>query len=590
MEISCYWILRVLDNERRGWMRVSLKKKIAIFIVWLLILPVGLWLTYQYYPPQINGLEVDIAIFFLLMAFVAAIPMVINGSPVFLIQWVSWAVFLIFGLFVEIVMAQMALIILFISVKLAKDQFFRIPLNSLLFFGVSLLSGLIYYKLGGSTGSSLIPGDQSFWLIAIYPVLYYLFNHVFIIIFNIILNKNKQHFGKDFVWETVTTIITFPIGFVLYILYKEVGLLSLLFVSIPFASLSIILNLYFTSGKINANLQKATEIGHELAERLHVDNVIDLFINRVSEMLTVDFAFILDVVNNEKLVLIRRVEEGIVRSNEKWSLKKNEGISGISWGSEKAALYNSRLEWHHISKGYMPENAESILSIPMIRNNEVVAVLTLGSSQKRAYEKSQLMIVEILCSYFAIAVENARHYEETKAKSEHCALTKIFNYYYFENLLNREFTRLNNREITQLSLIILDIDHFKSVNDTYGHQSGNEILCELASALTKMIPEVGTVARYGGEEFVILLPNVNKTAALKLAEEIRYSIALHPFILKQHLENETGNIKVNITASIGVAAAPQDAEDPISLLRHADRALYVGAKRAGRNRVAEYVK
>jgi len=570
---------------------VSLRKKIVILVAWLLIFPTGLWFTYQMYPPVINGLQVDIIIFFMLMAFVAAIPMVINGTPIFLIQWVSWAVFLIFGLFIEIVMAQMALIVLFISVKLSKDQLFRLPLNSIMFFGVSLFSGLIYYHFGGNTGPNLITSQQSFWLIAIYPVFYYFFNHLIIIIFNIVVyNNKKQHFGKDFVWETITTLITFPIGFVLYILYKEVGLLAILFVSIPFASLSVILNLYFTSGKINANLQKATEIGHELAERLNVDNVLDLFINRVSEMLTVDFAFILDVVNNEELQLIRRVENGVVQSNELWTLKKNEGISGIAWETEKSALYNTRLEWHEIAKGYMPENAESVLSIPMIRNNEVVAVLTLGSSQKRAYEKSQLMIVEILCSYVAIAVENARHYEEAKAKSEHCALTKLFNYQYFENLLSIEFIRLNNHEITELSLIILDIDHFKSVNDTYGHQSGNEILCGLAGELTRMVAGLGTVARYGGEEFVILLPNVTKDAALKMAEEIRFSIATHSFILKQHLEKENGNIKVNITASIGVASAPQDAEDSLSLIRHADRALYVGAKRAGRNRVAEYVK
>lgn len=570
---------------------VSLKKKIAIWLTWLLIFPAGLWFTYQMYPPHINGLEIDAFIFFMLMSLVAAVPMVINGTPIFLIQWVSWASFLIFGLFVEMIMSQVALIVLFTRVKLPREQFFRLPLNSIMFFFVSFFSGIIFYSLGGSTGANLSLSNLSFWLIAIYPVLYYFFNHLIISIFNIIVyNNKKQHFGKDFVWETVTTLITFPIGFVLYILYKEVGLLAILFVSIPFASLSIILNLYYMSGKINANLQKATEIGHQLAERLNVDNVLDLFIKRISEMLTVDFAFILDVVDNKELRLIRRVERGIVKSNEMWPLKKNEGISGNVWVTGKPALYHSKKQWEHIVKGYMPENAESVLSIPMIRNNEVVAILTLGSTQKRAYEKSQLMIVEILCSYFAIAVENARHYEEAKSKSEHCALTKLFNYQYFENLLTNEFKKLQNQELTQLSLIILDIDHFKSVNDTYGHQSGNEILCNLASELTRLTAGIGTVARYGGEEFVILLPNVEKSIALNTAEFIRKSIANHAFILKEHLENDTGNIMVNITASIGVATAPHDAEDPLSLIRHADRALYVGAKRAGRNRVAEYVK
>jgi diguanylate cyclase (GGDEF)-like protein len=137
-------------------------------------------------------------------------------------------------------------------------------------------------------------------------------------------------------------------------------------------------------------------------------------------------------------------------------------------------------------------------------------------------------------------------------------------------------------------LILLDIDHFKAVNDTYGHQSGNEILCELADRLTKMVAGRGTVARFGGEEFVVLLPNMNKTDAYETAELIRQSIANWPFTLYQALNQENKQMQVRITASIGVATAPEDAEDALALVRHADRALYVGAKRAGRNRVAEY--
>lgn len=570
---------------------VSPVKKKKIWVIWLVVFPIGLWLAYQIYPPEISGEGINLFVFLLLISVVAAIPMVINGTPIFLVQWVSWAVFLIFGIFVELVMAQLALIVLFISVKLPREQFFRLPLNSIMFFVVSVLSGGLYYMIGGKTGDSLSSDNLTFWLIVIYPALYYLFNHLILIIFNVVVyNNKKQYFGLDFVWETVTTLITFPFGFVLYILYQEVSLMAVLFVSIPFASLSIILNLYYSSSKINENLQKATEIGHQLAERLNVDEVIDLFTKRVSEMLTVDYAYILDIVEDKELQLIRRIEKGKEKSNDIQPLNKNEGISGSVWEERKAALYKSKNEWKHIAKGYMPDNVESILSVPIIRNNQVTAILTLGSIKKRAYAKSQLMIVDILCSYFAIAVENARHYKETKEKSEQCALTKLFNYRYFEKLLNDQFEKLKKQEIEQLSLIILDIDHFKAVNDTYGHQSGNEILCELASELTRLIDGLGTIARYGGEEFVILLPNVKKEEALNIAELVRHKIANHSYTLTQHLDIDDFPLYVNITASIGVATSPQDADDPLALVRHADRALYVGAKKAGRNRVAEYVK
>jgi diguanylate cyclase (GGDEF)-like protein len=196
------------------------------------------------------------------------------------------------------------------------------------------------------------------------------------------------------------------------------------------------------------------------------------------------------------------------------------------------------------------------------------------------------MIVDILCSYFAVAIENAKHYELTKMQSERCSLTKLYNYRYFEHLLTEEFEKLYQFERELLSLIILDIDHFKAVNDTYGHQSGNEILCELANRVSNIIGGRGTVARYGGEEFVVLLPDVDKEDAYQIAELIRESIANWPFTLTQSLDSDKHQAR--ITASFGVATAPEDAEDALALIRHADRALYVGAKRAGRNRVAEY--
>ena len=368
------------------------------------------------------------------------------------------------------------------------------------------------------------------------------------------------------------------------------GHYSLLFVGIPFASLSIILSLYYSSGKVNQFLQSAAEIGHQLAERLKSNDVLDLFVQKLIEMLPVDYAYILDVVDDRELKLIHKVEFGEVLDPIAEPRGKGKGISGLVWAGKKPVLFHSKKQWKHINSGYIPPAAESILSVPIVRNNQVIGVLVLAANKKRAFEKSQLMIVDILCSHFAVAVENARHHEKTKEYSERCALTGLYNYRYFENMLSFEFGKLQNGERDLLSLILLDIDHFKSVNDTYGHQCGNEILIELGERLREKIGNIGTVARYGGEEFVILLPDMMKGNALKLAEQIRLLIANEPFTLLQSMDEEGKQLLVNITASIGVATAPQDADDSLALIRHADRALYVGAKRSGRNRVAEYVK
>ncbi len=559
--------------------------KKAIFLVWILIVPAGFWFTYHSYPPQISDNWIDVLAFLLLTSVVAAMPIVINKMFIFLTQWVALAVFLKFGLFVEMVFAQVAVIVLLLRLRVyQKDQLFRYPLNLNMFFIVSFISGITYYVLGGEMAPELIGNYRSIWLAALYALSNYVINQIIVSIHLHFIYK-ERYFGKDFFVETINTVITFPIGIVLYILYNQVGLLSLVFIGVPVISLSIVFNLYYSSQKVNEYLQKAAEIGHQMAERLNVDDVITIFIQKICEMLPVDYAYILEV-KDDKLKLLRQMEMGDATSNEIRVLQKYEGISGLVWSNRKAFLFSTRKEWQQYANGYIPIDTESILSVPIERSNKVIGILVLASKQKHAYEKYQLMILEILCSYFAVATENARHYERTKIQSERCALTKLYNYRYFENLMIQEFEHLMHFDLHHLSLILLDIDHFKSVNDTYGHQSGNEILIEAAERIRQLVGDRGTVARYGGEEFVILLPNASKESAYQLAEQIRQAIADHPFTLHQSLDGRQH--QVEITVSIGVATAPQDAEDALALIRHADRALYVGAKRAGRNRVAEY--
>jgi diguanylate cyclase (GGDEF)-like protein len=573
-------------------MNVGPSMKKAIWMIWALTVPLGMWLVFHYSPPQIIGLEYDLLGFVILALVGAAMPMVINNTPISLIQWGLLAVFLAFGLFIEMIVAQLAIIVLILRLRVGRQDLFRLPLNSIMFFFISLISGLTYYALGGKTGVDLISSPSDLWIAFVYSIVHFMVNQFILSISVSIVYKLKRPlFGKDFLWDFGTAAISLPVGYILYILYKQVDYLAFLYVGVPFVSLSLILYLYYSSQKINEYLHQAAAIGHQLAERLQVDEVLDLFIQKVSEMLPVDYAYILDVVEGEQLQLLRRVEKGeILPVDTIQPLRRNEGISGYVWANRKAAIFPNAKVWKKYAKGYMPPDAQSLLSVPIIRNNEVIGVLFLASKRKRAYEKSQLNIVDLLCSHFAVAIENAKHYTVTKEHSEKCALTKLYNYRYFERLVSDEYRKLEMGQRSQLSLVILDLDHFKVINDTYGHQSGNEILCELANRLKDCVGSKGTVARFGGEEFVVLLPDVPKEEALDIAETIRQEIAYYPFILKEHIGTEEIQLSVHVTASIGVATAPADAEDSMALIRHADRALYVGAKRAGRNRVAEYVK
>jgi diguanylate cyclase (GGDEF)-like protein/PAS domain S-box-containing protein len=157
-------------------------------------------------------------------------------------------------------------------------------------------------------------------------------------------------------------------------------------------------------------------------------------------------------------------------------------------------------------------------------------------------------------------------------------LTGLYNRRYLDEMLDREVSRAR-REGNPLSLVMLDIDYFKKVNDTYGHQAGDEVLKVLAATLMADIRTEDMACRYGGEEFLILLPNMPLIAALERAEGWRKAV--------ERLSIVHGNFPICFTISLGVAAYPEHGKTPDDLTRCADQALY-RAKHDGRNRVVVF--
>lgn len=157
-------------------------------------------------------------------------------------------------------------------------------------------------------------------------------------------------------------------------------------------------------------------------------------------------------------------------------------------------------------------------------------------------------------------------------------LTGIFNRRYFENQLSKELQRASRYEHT-LSILFIDIDHFKKINDEFGHQTGDAILSDLSQTIERSLRSVDVVARYGGDEFIILLPETKKAQALKTANRLLHAIKNHDFF-KDKLK-----IK-ELSVSIGVAGFPEDAGGTYELIKKADTALYQ-AKAKGGNRAVE---
>jgi len=224
--------------------------------------------------------------------------------------------------------------------------------------------------------------------------------------------------------------------------------------------------------------------------------------------------------------------------------------------------------------------ARSAIVVPMVVNNRVLGSMQIFSPLPQAYsaEDAQLLWILALVAETMLSREHANEGLLTFAFTDY--LTGLKTRGYFEQQLDLELKRCERKK-SSLSLLMLDIDFFKPLNDRYGHHVGDQILRDVASLLTKDMREVDTVARYGGEEFVIILPEASALAASVVAQRIRHSVEQAKFFAGSAEAIE------HLTISIGFAVYPQDAQFKRDLIVCADGALY-DAKSRGRNQVTMY--
>ena len=214
----------------------------------------------------------------------------------------------------------------------------------------------------------------------------------------------------------------------------------------------------------------------------------------------------------------------------------------------------------------------SWLGVPLIIYDEVIGVMAVESDAGHAYNADHLRVLTIIADHAAVALENARLYELATVDG----LTGLFVRRYFDQRLTEEWRRAI-RYGQEFALAILDLDHFKKLNDTYGHQAGDQVLRGAASILRDSMRGADLAGRYGGEEFAFILPRTTVGEARVMAERIRKDI--------EAMYIEVNGEGLQVTCSIGVAGYPEcRAEDSAALLAFADQALY-DAKAQGRNRV-----
>lgn len=223
-----------------------------------------------------------------------------------------------------------------------------------------------------------------------------------------------------------------------------------------------------------------------------------------------------------------------------------------------------------------PIQTRSILVVPILLDGTIMGELILVNRIGAAgfsHEDEDLLIT--LGFHAAFALERARHHQEVTRLANIDGLTGLNNHRAFQERLEQEIERARRFQ-KKLSLLMMDIDFFKQLNDNYGHRTGDEVLKKIACRIAESVRNVDLAARYGGEEFVAMLPETSRQGALVTAERIRRMIMDTPV--------KVDDREVTVTISIGVATFPEDASEREYLIDEADRAMYA-AKKSGRNRV-----
>jgi len=218
----------------------------------------------------------------------------------------------------------------------------------------------------------------------------------------------------------------------------------------------------------------------------------------------------------------------------------------------------------------------SVMIAPLMVGMRVFGLLRVDSPQEERFTTEDLRFLSTLADLGAVAIENAQLYEHIQNLAIKDGLTGLHLRRFLLDRMTEELPRQLRRK-QELSLVMIDLDHFKKYNDKFGHIAGDIVLKTLGTILLEMFDKPGNIiCRYGGEEFVIFLPDCPKEQAKNLAERLRKTVAEKQIVLRRE--------KTNITISAGIACFPADAQIKEELIQRADEAMYQ-AKRKGRNRV-----
>ena len=329
------------------------------------------------------------------------------------------------------------------------------------------------------------------------------------------------------------------------------------------------------------------EISKTVGSVLDSDNLFGIILDKSTEFLNAEQGSIMLLDDTQKELTVKAMKGLNQKIVELLKIRPGEGISGKVLASGSPLIVTDIDTDERVTQVKRPRyKTNSFISVPLKLNNRTIGVLNIADKiTGEVFSEDDLHLLVSIGAYASVAIERSKFQqktEELKRISITDPLTALLNRRYFQERMSEEMER-SRRHLLPLSLIMMDLDNFKSINDTHGHLIGDEVLKISARCLRHCIRTIDVAARYGGEEFTIILPQTNKSDAAVIAERVCSEVR------KLDIPLDQDGLRIPLTASVGLATFPDDADSIEELIRNADIALYQ-AKTQGKDQVVIHQK